>query len=145
MLRVGGGEQPDPVAGGSLDDAAAAHGDRDDAVRRDGNSLHLCAVAGGRIQRVFRADDVLGVVTDHQFAGVAIRIGEHHAPRPPAIAAAPERGVGRIDDVRVHRVERKARHDGAEVDHAPRFAAVVGDVGAGHVASHQHHASDRAD
>ena len=86
-------------------------------------------------ERIRIGEDVfVGVVGVHLDAFDGGGLGVDHVPGVAAVFAAPEGGGHYVDDVFVVGIEDEEFGDAAEIEHAPGFAAVVGDVGAGHVA-----------
>ncbi len=86
-------------------------------------------------ERIWIGEDVLvGMIRVHLDAFDGGGLGVDHVPGVAAVFAAPEGGGHYVNDVFVVGIEDEKFSDAAEVEHAPGLAAVVGDVGAGHVA-----------
>src|SRR5262249_11444356 len=63
---------------------------------------------------------------------------KHKAPALPTVCAAPQDAGSRINHLCISRVKREEGHGMAQIEQAPRIAAILGNVGSGHVASQQH-------
>jgi len=90
-------------------------------------------------QRVGLRDDLLvGVIGAHLHILNSRGVGPHQVPGLPVICAAPQSVDPRVDRFGLPGIEREEAHRPPQIEHAPRTAAIVCDIGAGHIARNQH-------
>src|SRR5258708_15519451 len=65
---------------------------------------------------------------------VSLRIGKNQTPPASAVLAPPNSGVAGIDHLWISRIEDMHRKAAPKVEHPPALPAVIGYIGARHVA-----------